>query len=103
MKKLALLLAFIVSAASFVPTAAQAGDRHRYHHHDGRRVAYHCRACGDSVYQQRFYAGRDRYRRPIYTWRTVSHRCRPYHHYHHHQQGDRNRWIRTGGSIYYGW
>jgi hypothetical protein len=100
MKKLTLLLAFIVSAAAFTPIAAEARDRHR-HHHDSRRVAYHCRSCGDSIYQQRYYAGRDRYGRPIYTWRNVSHRCRSHHHHYH--GGDRNRWHRTGGSIHFRW
>ncbi|MDZ4289733.1 MAG: hypothetical protein U0984_17335 [Prosthecobacter sp.] len=81
MKKLTLLLALFASFAVLTPSTSQARD-----HRDSRRVAYHCRSCGDSVYQERYYAGRDRYGRPIFSWRTVSHRCR-YSHRHGHGHG----------------
>jgi hypothetical protein len=82
MKKLVLLLALAASAVTLTPTTAEARD-HRY----DRRVAYHCRSCGDSVYQERYYIGRSRYGQPIFGWRTVSHRCRHGGHHHGHSHG----------------
>ncbi|HYF34045.1 MAG TPA: hypothetical protein VD994_02055 [Prosthecobacter sp.] len=100
MKKiLAVLLTLAVSSVALVPTAAEA------RHSDSRRVAYHCRSCGDSVYQERYYRGRDHYGRPIFGWRTVSHRCRydrhrghGHGHGHHHGHGHQGHGSHFSGA-----
>ncbi len=83
MKKFALVLAFIASSLVLTPSISEARDHGRGHHHDSRRVAYRCRDCGSPVYQERYFAGRDRHGHPSFGWRTISHR-HPRGHGHHH-------------------
>lgn len=102
MKKILTLLAIVTGFAVMAPADTQARD---YRSSYGRSFSHSCRTCGTGVYRERVIVGRDRYGRPISSWRTVGHHCRPqyrhynhphhkHHHKHHHNHG-------RGGPIIY--
>ncbi|MGV3664400.1 MAG: hypothetical protein ACO1TE_29780 [Prosthecobacter sp.] len=91
MKKLFTLLAIVTGFAVMAPADSQARDYRSY----GRSYWHNCGNCNTPLYRERVVVGRDRYGRPITSWRTVGHNCRPQHrhhhkhhrHHHHHNHG----------------
>lgn len=91
MKKFLVLIALVLGATVLTPSAAEARD----YGGSSRVYAYSCRSCGTPVYRERCITGYDRYRRPVYSWRTCGHSCRRsgygsgygYGHGHNHYSG----------------
>lgn len=86
MKKLFTLLAMVTGIAVLTPQDTQARD---YRPSGGRSFWHNCNVCGDPMYREKVYVGRDRFGHPIYDWRTVPHqhqfrRGRGHDHDHHH-------------------